>query len=104
MDMNACTQIETVKLRTGIVEAKALVTSTMHSLKHLLDTKPIVLYELVMRCRDPKHELFGGSDLVHLGLLQKTNKGHYVHESIRNIVLAAVDGDGLDMALRSPIG
>jgi hypothetical protein len=96
---------ETVLLRTGIEEVKPLVKITMVILKRLYEEKPIVLYELAQLCRDRDHEPWGkcGDDLVERKLIQKTENGYHVHDSIRNIVLAAIDGEGVDMVLRSPL-
>jgi len=55
----------------------------------------------VMLARDPKHVIFGnnGEELVRSGLL---DSNHQMHDVIRNIVLSATEGDGVDMILRSP--
>lgn len=96
---------ETVLLRTGIEEAKSLVSLVMHILERLYEEKPIVLYELATLARDRNHAPFGrsGNDLVELKLIQQIGNNNYtMHESIRNIVAAATDGNGMDMVLRSP--
>lgn len=94
--------METVELRNGAVEATPLVTVAMMSLRHLMNEKPLALYDLVMVCRDSSYEWFGDNlqESQNLSLVQPDGK---VHESIRNIVLAAVTGDGLDMRLESPV-
>lgn len=94
--------METVILKNGAEEAKPAVMATMMSLRHLFDSEPIVAYELVMKCRDPKHSFFGntGDKLKQLSLVQPDDR---VHDTIRNIVLSAAQGDGLDMTLGSPI-
>lgn len=92
--------IATVKLKNGSVEAKFVAVATMISLDSLLQDNPIAFYELVTKCRDPKHVMFGKSKSVceNLALMN----GDIVHGSIKNIVLSAVEGDGLDMYLTSP--
>ena len=91
----------TTKLRNGSEEATALVTVTMMSLKRLFEEKPIVVYELTMKCRDSSHEFFGESesDLQELALVDSDGR---IHGSIKNIILSAVQGEGLDMTLGSP--
>ena len=91
-----------VRLRNGAQEAEPLVRTTMMILDNLLETKPIVAYELVMKCRDKNHKLFGqsGADLQNLSLVD-ANGG--VHDSVRNIILSAAEGDGLNMQFVSPI-
>ncbi len=94
--------MKTVQLKNGAEEAASLVNIAMNSITTLLKSKPIVVYELVMKCRDSNHELFGksGEDLRELSLIEADGS---VHSSIRNIVLSAASGDGLDMVFSSPI-
>lgn len=95
--------IETIKLKNGAEEAKMLVGVIMLSLQELLKEKPIIFYELVQLCRNPEHELF--SDVV-VAELKNTNLievAGTVHSSIKNIVLSAVTGEGIDLFLKSPV-
>jgi hypothetical protein len=95
-----------VQLKNGSEELDTLVTVTMVSLESLLQSAPIVFYELVVLCRDSNHQLFGnaGERLEELGLVTLDGTGQaQVHGSIRNVVLSAVTGDGLEMSLGSPI-
>ena len=91
-----------VKLKNGSEGVKALVSITMMSLESLIETNPVAFYELVMKCRDVNHRFFGntGEVLQKLSLVQTDGN---VHDSIRNIVSSAVDGDGVDMTLGSPV-
>jgi len=91
-----------VRLKNGSEEAGAMVGVVMMSLRKLVETNPIAFYELAMLSRNPHHELFGntGKALSKLALLSAD--GH-VHNSIRNVVISAVEGDGMDMVLRSPV-
>lgn len=91
-----------VTLKNGKQEAEALVTIVMMSLNKLLKERPMSVYELVMKCRDNNHQFFGDTakDLLNLALLQKDLS---VHSSIRNIILSAVEGEGLNMIFKSPI-
>lgn len=88
--------METVILKNGAEEVKALVMVTMMSLRHL---EPI---ELVQKCKDDTHIFWGDTEekLKSLALLECSGRPH---DSIRNIVLSALAGEGLDMRLVSPI-
>jgi len=91
--------METVILKNGAEEVKSLVSVTMLALK---DLGAIELYELVQVCRNRDHQMWGGTAnvLKAFGLLETDGQPH---DSIRNIVLSAANGDGLDMRLGSPV-
>lgn len=91
-----------LKLRNGAEEAEPLVKVTMLSLQRLFQEKPIVAYELRELCKNPQHQLFGnaGNDLKALNLVQEDGR---IHDSIRNIVLSAFEGEGLGMTMISPV-
>lgn len=97
--------IEVVTLKNGTEEARPLIGVMMLTLQRLWAEKPTVLYELVQLCRDREHELWGSTseDLLALSLIEKTNDGFRVHDSIRNIVLSAIEGEGLEMKLGNPV-
>lgn len=90
-----------ITLKNGSQEADVLVAGIMLSLKSLMKENPIALYELVMKCRNPNHQMFGNTKDVceELALVERNS----VHDSIRNVVLSAVEGDGLSMKLGSPV-
>jgi len=94
--------MKTVKLKNGGEEVDTLVTVAMFSLRGLMAEKPTVFFDLVMKCRDSKYVLFGEASKVlqDLALLEPDN---IPHDSLRNIVLSAVTGDGLEMTLGSPL-
>jgi len=94
--------MELIRLKNGSEEADVLVYSAMGSLKVLADDQPNALYELVMKCRDNNHVFFGdtGNILKERHLIEPDGR---VHDSLRNIVLSAVVGDGLEMCLQSPL-
>jgi hypothetical protein len=97
---------ETVLLKNGSDEAKPLVATTLFVLEGLAKELPIVLYELAELCKDPAHKPFGrcGDDLVDRNLATRDEDGTYrVHNSIRNIVLSAVEGEEMDMTLGNPV-
>jgi len=94
--------VTTVTLKNGAEEAKALVETVYMCLSNLIEDHPIAFYELVMKCRDGNHELFGNTSTVLSQFAMIQHDGS-VHGSIRNIVLSAVQGSGLDMTLSSPV-
>ena len=60
-----------------------------------------------MKCRDPSYKPLLGqiiSDLQSFGLLESSSSIHTatINTSIRNIVLSATKGDGLDLSLINP--
>lgn len=93
--------MEIAKLKNGTEEAKHLIQMVMLSLQTLMQENPIALYEVVMKARDSKHEFFGNTSeiLRKLKLIQSDGS---LHDSIRNIVNSAAQGDGLDLCLVSP--
>jgi hypothetical protein len=88
------------KLKNGSQELDTMVIVTMRSLQHLAKNDPITLYELVEKCKDKDHVIWGDceSNIKALGLMTRVG----VHESIKNITLSAVIGTGLDITLCSP--
>jgi len=97
--------METVILKNGTEEVAQLVATIMHTLREMegdmANGGPICIYELVQMCRDRNHKPFGtsGEKLERLNLIN----GGQVHDSIRNIVLSAIEGDGLDVTLGDPV-
>lgn len=98
---------EIVTLRTGKQVAEGALKTTMVALRTMADSKPIALIELVATCRDPAHVLWGGSaaDLKALGMIEGVYEDGTVrvHDVVRDVVLAATDGDDLTLALVSPL-
>lgn len=94
--------MEAARLKNGSEEPELIVQVTMDSVSRLMETDPIAFYELVMKCRRQDHELFGntGEVLQSLALIQDAQGT--VSDSIRNVVLSAVEGNGLNMTLVSP--
>lgn len=94
--------METVVLKNGATEAVGLVTVTMISLETLIKKNPMMLYELVEVCKDPTHKIWGdfGKELRDLALLEMNFQPH---GSIKNIVLSAVEGEGVDMTIGNPV-
>lgn len=91
-----------VTLKNGTQEALPLVKVTMASLRALIDEKPFAFCELLMKCRNQNHKFRGkNSDVLkEFNLVQDDES---IHDSVRNVVLSAVQGTGLDISLGSPI-
>lgn len=100
---------ETVKLKNGAEEAKPLVVAVLLNLNSLWDNgKGIMVFELAQLCRDPSHIPFGVAkeELKDRGLAKPPSspgENWHVDASIKNIVLSAVTGEGLDMSIGNPV-
>src|SRR3990167_5007413 len=87
-------QIKMVKLKNGSEVAQSIVVATMMSLEALINSNRIAFYELVEKCRDSKHEMFGNTKEVVAKWALICSDGS-VHSCIKDVVLSAVEGDGL---------
>jgi hypothetical protein len=94
-------EMKAVFLKNGAEEAEVLVRVVMLSLGNLMEQNPIVFYELVQLCKNREHKLFGNTGEI-LEKLRLVENGE-IHDSIRNVVLSAVEGDGLNIRLTSPL-
>jgi len=97
-----------VLLKNEETVEEAVVHGTMAKLRDLEGTNPIALYELVMKCRDEKHKLHDREVVETLIGEKLANPGGsaddiIILDSIRGIVLSAVEGDGLKMTIGSPL-
>lgn len=93
--------IAIARLRTGVEVPAPLVRTVMLTLTRLTVTDPIAFYEAVMMAREPGHEPFGSTaeTLKRYGFIDIYPR---LHGSVRDIILAAVDGAEFDMHLVSP--
>ena len=93
---------KTVQLRNGTSEAKPLVWAVYYTLEALFARDPVVFHELVKLARNPRHKLWGDTAelLKNLSFIKEDG---IMHDSVRNIVLAASEGDGLQMRLVFPV-
>ena len=91
-----------VVLRDGSVVPRMVIGPLMRSLRELVMDDWSTFYELVLLSRNPQHCLFGscGGRLVELHLLEQDGQPHDI---IRKIVLAATEGEELDLHLVDPI-
>ena len=94
--------MEAVILKNGAEEIKSFVVMAMAILNRLAQERPLALCDLVMKCRDRNYQFFGDNE-GYLKSLELVEGNGTVHGSIRNIVLSAAEGDGLDMHIRSPV-
>lgn len=94
--------MDTIRLKNGADEALPLVSVIYNNLHLMVSEGGIHFYELVMKCRNRNHQFFGNAQekLHALGFIQADGS---IHDSIRNIVLSSVEGDGMNMSLVSPI-
>jgi len=89
--------LDTVTLRTGEVHSLGLVRTVHLLLRGLLDRgMAIPFYEAVTLARNPKHELWPGAADQLGGLLDDAGA---MHRAVREIIVASVEGEGLDMKL-----
>jgi len=89
------------KLRTGAEVPDTLVRTVTLTLTRLFDRDPIAFYEAVMMAREPGHEPFG-STAETLKQYDFIDIYPRLHRSVRDVILAAVDGAEFDMHLVSP--
>ena len=85
--------MQTVKLKNGTTELDGLVAGTMLSLKSLFDTGLdglVAVYELNEKCKNPEHKIFSGYQTELLQRKSLLDSDGKVHQSIKNIVLSAV--------------
>lgn len=94
--------MEMMKLKNGTEEAKPVVAITQMSIREVWQDNPLAIYDLHSKCQDPDYEFFGdnGEILKRLNLVQSDGR---IHQSIKNVVLSMVEGEGMDMTLVSPV-
>jgi len=94
--------LDMVVLKNGAKEVAVLVSVTMRDLRELRTEDIIAFDGLVMKCRDGNHKLFGNTEefLKSKAMLERNGQPYNV---VKNIVLSAVTGDGLDKKLGSPL-
>lgn len=91
------------KLKNGSEILTPIVVTTMMSLELLMTRNPAAFYELVQKCRDNTHKMFGNTESVLEELALISRPTGSVHDFVRNIVLSAVVGDDLEMQLGNPV-
>lgn len=96
---------KTVRLKSGEEMAEALLRLVMGSLRDLADNHSLVLADLVKICRDPEYvsSEFSRPVLESLDLVQVEDGQVTIKDYAKSIVLAAVEGEGFDLQIRSPL-
>ena len=93
-----------VELKNGTKEMKSLVQTLIGLvLPLLMEEDPISFCELVMKCRDKNHKIFSKDQEKKLQDLNLLGPGGVIRNSIVNIIVSAVEGDGLQIKLGSPL-
>lgn len=98
--------MEMIKLKNGAEVPKPLAQVLMMSLTSLWNdgiSGITTCYDLVQICkRDPKYKKFGTNEdtLKRLSLIGADGQPH---EYVRDVVLSAFTGEGLDLQLDSPV-
>jgi hypothetical protein len=64
---------------------------------------PLVFYDFVMKCRDNSYKMWTKNAEKELQALSFMQQEGRIHQSIRNIVLSAVEGDDMDMLIMNPV-
>jgi hypothetical protein len=94
--------MEMVTLKNGAQEDANLVAVVMVSLRNLFKDLPgmLEIVELYRLCQDSNYKPKVSLDrLKRLNLLEENGQPH---DSIKNVVLSAISGEGLGMTLGSP--
>jgi hypothetical protein len=93
--------LKMVKLKNDSEAPESAVVTTMRNLDFLMKKNPIAFYELVQKCRNPKHDMLENTnaEVEKLALMQSGS----IHEITKNIILSSVEGEGLGMTLKSPV-
>ena len=97
--------MQTVTLRNGSEELDSLVITTMTTLRRMMNdgfTGLMALYDLHQVCLETGYQP-AAQQLEYLKILSMLQPNGRPHDSIRNIVLSAVQGEGLEMELVNPV-
>ena len=94
--------MQVIKLKNGSTELEPLIQATMLNINTLVEKDPLAIIDLVLKARDNSYQFFGDAEatLQRMGLIQK---GGRIHQSIKNIVLSAAEGEGLDISIGNPV-
>lgn len=88
-----------VTLKNGTQEADVFVSVVTFTLRNLIVNKPFVFYDAVQIARDASYRSEYCDMLRDLNILNRDGK---MHDSMRNIILCSVQGDGVGLSLVSP--
>jgi hypothetical protein len=95
-----------ITLRTGREVPESVVKTVLIALSLLATDNPVALYELRAAAADPGHEWWPGTAaaVIALGLARETADGAVLHEYVRDVVLAAVEEDGMTLVSPFAVG
>lgn len=91
-----------VMLRTGQLEDRSLCEATFLALAALLYADRLALYEVVQRCKNPRHRNFFISNERLKPFID--DNGQIINKSVRNIVLACIEESGMELKPVDPLG
>ena len=96
--------MKTVRLKNGAEVAEAVIKIVMMSINCLLQNNETAARELVMLCRDPKHQLTENAvgDLAAIGLVERRDDRYIVDEMSCQIVLSSAEGEGEEIKFETP--
>ncbi len=99
-------KVELVRLNNGAEELKASVAVVMAAIRKLWSDiehgGPMVVYDLYQACLDRDYAWFGANRSV-AEALSLVDPGGGIHDTVRNVVVSAVEGEGRDMHLVRPL-
>ena len=96
--------MDVVTLKNGAQEYFPLVNVLKILVKVLMDSDPIGFYELVSLARNKDHKVFGGKETLSKAIeFDLVNNVLQINKSVKNFLLSAVEGDGLEMKLVNPV-
>lgn len=90
------------KLKNGAEVPTALLAEVLPKLSGLLNYRAGYLYELTQLCRNPDYFTLPAFE-AYMGLLGLIDEKKQVPADVRNIVLAAVSCEGMNLTLGSPL-
>jgi predicted alternative tryptophan synthase beta-subunit len=94
---------EIATLRTGTRVPQKVVQAVLVTIRTLREQDWTVLYEAVLLARDPGYQPAPESASA-LRTWSLTGGGGGMHDQTRAVLLAATEGDGEGMVVRSPYG
>jgi hypothetical protein len=92
--------MESVTLKTGATIPIHTFIETYKSLRSLAESDdPFLFYEFVMLCRDSNHEFWNHNTQQRLNDLSLIQADGHIQDDVREVVLSATEGEGLDLTL-----
>ena len=92
-----------VKLKTGVTIPEPTAVAVFGNLKKLFSEDFLAFFELVELCRNDKHEFWDDNVKNTLASLAFIKSNGQIHSDTKAVVLAATEGDGMNLTLVSPV-